>query len=188
VLTTAKSKSPDLLIALQSPEQAVTILRQADQLGVAEYGLNDTLTPDQVTGSLRNLTVIIPNFSPTFSKQATIPDYKPDELFHGEDPQGPPGAAIVMYYSYQVLAQAIEKAGTTTDTAAIAKALPGQTYDGPFGSCTMTKERELQCETLVEVVKGDTVDVLRFPRPDATEPSAAYRCRANRCVEVDVTS
>ena len=149
VLTQFKQEQPDLLIAEQTSEQATAILQQAVQLGVAPYALNDVATPDQIqkVPGIEKMTVFISNFSPTFSPNATIPDYHPEEIFGDQQPAGNPGAAINMYYVTYMLKQAMEQAGTTTDSAKIAAALPGQSYDGPFGTCEMTERQAVDCET-----------------------------------------
>jgi len=183
ILTQFKGDSPDLLIAEQSVEHASAIIQQAVELNVAKYALNDVMTPDQaqeIPGADK-IPVIIPNFSPTYSPNATIPDYDPEAVFGDEEPAGNPGAAIDMWYAMRMFAQAIEEAGTVEDTAAIAEALPGQSYDGPFGTCTMSERRELDCETIVDVVQGDEITVHRFPGPDSVEPSDTYVCREGDC-------
>jgi branched-chain amino acid transport system substrate-binding protein len=183
VLTEFKQAQPDMLIAEQTGEQAQAILQQAVQLDVAPFALNDVATPDQIqeVPGIEKMTVFVSNFSPTFSPNATIPDYDPEVIFGDEAPAGNPGAAIQMYYSYFLLKQAMEEAGTTTDAAAIAEALPGQSYDGPFGTCTMTDRKENECETIIDVVEGDTITVLRFPNPNEVEPSETYTCRGGTC-------
>jgi branched-chain amino acid transport system substrate-binding protein len=185
VLTQFKQEQPDMLIAEQTAEQAQAILQQAVQLDVAPYALNDVATPDQIqeVPGIEKMTVFISNFSPTFSPNATIPDYDPEVIFGDEPPAGNPGAAIQMYYSYFLLKQAMEEAGTATDAAAIAEALPGQSYDGPFGTCTMTDRKENECETIIDVVEGDEITVLRFPDPNTVEPTATYTCRDGSCEE-----
>jgi branched-chain amino acid transport system substrate-binding protein len=183
ILTQFKGQNPDLLIAEQSVEHASAIIQQAVQLDVAPYALNDVMTPDQaqeIPGA-DEIPVIIPNFSPTYSPNATIPDYDPEAVFGDEEPAGNPGAAIDMWYAMRLFAQAIEEAGTVDDTAAIAEALPGQSYDGPFGTCTMSERRELDCETIVDVVEGDEITVHRFPGPDSVEPTDTYLCRGGDC-------
>jgi branched-chain amino acid transport system substrate-binding protein len=183
VLTSFKQKSPDLLVAEQTAEQATAILQQAAQLDVAPYALNDVMTPDQAlkVPGVDKMTVVLPQFAPTFSKQATIPDYHPEEVFGKAQPAGNPGAAVDMYYAVRLVAQAMSDAGTVTDSAAIAEELPGQSYDGPFGTCTMTDRRELNCETLVYVVANGEITVYRFPDPDSVEPSDTYLCRDGDC-------
>jgi len=183
ILTEFKGENPDLLIAEQSVEHASAIIQQAVELDVAPYALNDVMTPDQaqeIPGA-EKIPVIIPNFSPTYSPNATIPDYDPEGVFGDEEPAGNPGEAIDMWYAVRLFAQAMEEAGTVEDTAAIAEALPGQSYDGPFGTCTMSDRRELDCDTIVDVVEGDEITVYRFPSPDATEPSDTYVCRGGDC-------
>jgi branched-chain amino acid transport system substrate-binding protein len=183
VLTQFKQEQPDLLIAEQTSEQATAILQQAVQLGVAPYALNDVATPDQIqkVPGIEKMTVFISNFSPTFSPNATIPDYHPEEIFGDQQPAGNPGAAINMYYVTYMLKQAMEQAGTTTDAAKIAAALPGQSYDGPFGTCEMTERQAVDCETILDVVKGDEITVYRFPGPEAEKPSDTYICRGGTC-------
>jgi branched-chain amino acid transport system substrate-binding protein len=183
VLTEFEGMNPDLLIAEQTAEQATAILQQAAQLDVAPLALNDVMTPDQAlkVPGVEKMTVILPSFAPTFSPLATIPDYNPEEIFDGDQPAGNPGAAVDMYYSVRLLAQAMEEAGTVTDSAAIAEALPGQSYDGPFGTCRMSDRRELECETLLQVVQNGEVTVYRFPNPDSVQPSNTYICRGGDC-------
>ena len=183
ILTQFKGDDPDLLIAEQSVEHASAIIQQAVELGVGRYALNDVMTPDQaqeIPGG-EKIPIIIPNFSPTYSPNATIPDYDPEGVFADEEPAGNPGAAIDMWYAMRMFAQAIEEAGTVDDTAAIAEALPGQSFDGPFGTCTMSERKELDCETIVDVVEGDDITVYRFPSPDSTEASDTYLCREGDC-------
>jgi branched-chain amino acid transport system substrate-binding protein len=183
VLTSIKEEQPDMLMAFQSAEQSIAILQQAAQLDVARYGLNDVLTPDQVQEAqgLEKLPVVIPNFSPTFSPASTIPDYEPEVVFGGQEPKGAPGAAIVNYYTVFLLKQAIEDAGTVSDAMAIAKELPGQSYDGPFGTCTVSDRRELDCETTLDIVEGDKLTVYRFPDPDSVEAIEVYTCQEGDC-------
>jgi len=45
----------------------------------------------------------------------------------------------------------------------------------------MSDRRELDCDTIVDVVEGDEITVYRFPSPDATEPSDTYVCRGGDC-------
>src|SRR5262249_49730147 len=130
VLTSFKGKHPDLLIAEQTPEQGTAIMQQAAQLGVAPYALSAPMTPDpalKVPG-VDKMTVILPSFAPTYSPAATIPDYKPQEVFGSEQPDGTPGAAIDSYYAVRMLAQAMEKAGSVTPPPPLAKALPGHSF------------------------------------------------------------
>lgn len=184
VLTSVKADSPDLVVALQSPEDATAIMQQAQQLEVAKYALNDAITADQVIeADLDETTVLIPNFAPTLSQAATIPDYQPEEVFGDSPPQGAPGAGIVNYYWAQIVAQTIEEVGTATDAAAIAEALPGQSYDGPFGECAISEAHALNCETPLDVVEGNEVTVYRFPNPESTTPIAVYTCRDGTCEE-----
>jgi ABC-type branched-subunit amino acid transport system substrate-binding protein len=183
ILTSFKQKSPDLLIAEQTAEQATAILQQAAQLDVAPYALNDVMTPDEAlkVPEAEKMTIVLPQFAPTFSPAATIPDYNPEEIFGKEQPAGNPGAAVDMYYAVRLLGQAMSDAGTVDDANAIADELPGQSYDGPFGTCTMTDRRELACETNVYVVANGDITAYRFPDADSVEPSDTYLCREGKC-------
>lgn len=185
-LTKIKGKKPSMVIALQSAPQALAILQQADQLKVAPFGLNDLITPDQLAeqGSPQNMTVLIPGFGPTFSKAATIPDYHPEEIFGSEVPETP-AAGIVMYYAYHQVKQAIEAAGTATDVEKIAENLVGQSYEGPFGTCEITKSHENSCENLIEAVEGEKVLVYRYAKAGETEAAEKYECREGKCVKVE---
>lgn len=185
ILTSFKQKHPDLLVAEQTSQEASAILQQAAQLGVAPIALNDVMTPDQAlkVPSINKMTVVLPSFAPTFSPAATIPVYKPSVVFGSQQPQGTPAAAIDDYYAAWFLAQAMEKAGTVTDTAAIAKALEGQSYTGPFGTCTMTAQRMVSCQTLMEVVKNGEVTVHQFPSPTSTKEMGKYVCKSGTCTK-----
>ncbi len=183
ILTKFKQEKPDLLVAEQTAEQATAILQQAAQLGVAQYALNDVMTPDQalkIPGADK-ITIVLPQFAPTFSRQATIPDYHPEEIFGNKQPAGNPGAAVDMYYAVRMLGQAMSDAGTTTDATEIADNLAGQSYDGPFGTCTMSDRHELNCETNVYVVENGEITAYRFPNPDSVEPSDTYKCTNGEC-------
>lgn len=182
-LTSFKQSHPDLLVAEQTAEQGSAILQQAAQLGVAPYALNDVMTPDQVlkVPGVDKMTVILPTFAPTYSPAATIPDYKPQTVFGNDQPAGNPSVAIDMFYATQMLAQAMDQAGTVTDAAKIAKALPGQSYTSGFGKCTMSQQRAVTCETLVQVVTNGKVLVYRFPGPNSTKPIASYSCEGGNC-------
>ena len=182
-LTSFKQDHPDLLVAEQTAEQGSAILQQAAQLGVAPYALNDVMTPDQAlkVPGIDKMTVILPSFAPTYSPAATIPDYKPQTGLRQGSAGRQSGGGDRHVLRHEMLAQAMEKAGTVTDAAAIAKALPGQSYSSGFGKCTMTQQREVSCETLVQVVAKGKVTVYRFPGPDSTKPMATYTCEGGNC-------
>jgi branched-chain amino acid transport system substrate-binding protein len=184
-LTAIKGKQPDLIIALQSPEQALAILQQAAQLGVAKYGLNNTILPERIMDStqLKDMTVIIPNFGPTWSNAAPIPDYKPKEIFGDEKIGDSNGGTIVMWYAWHLLAQAITDAGTADDPSAVAAKLVGQSYDGPFGTCRITDRQLMDCGTSIFTVSDGVIEVDRFDGAEATTPSQTYKCRERVCTE-----
>jgi ABC-type branched-subunit amino acid transport system substrate-binding protein len=178
IVTTAAAQNPDVIIALQSPDEALAIMQEIATQQAAPYVMNDAISADFVRGEeqFSELTVIIPSFGPTFSPTVVIPDYDPAAIFGDETDPLTPAATVVIYYSARILADAVSEVGSTDDTTAIAEAMVGRSYDGPFGTCTMTDRHSLECETNLIIAHGDDVEVFRFAKPEDTTPSAAYLC------------
>jgi ABC-type branched-subunit amino acid transport system substrate-binding protein len=185
IVTTAGAQDPDVIIALQSPEEALAIMQEIATQEAAPYVMNDAISADFVRGQeqFADLTVIIPSFGPTFSPTVVIPDYDPEAIFGDETDPLTPAATVVIYYSARILADAVSEVGSTDDPSAIAEAMIGRSYDGPFGTCMMTDRHSLECETNLIIAHGDDVEVFRFAKPEDTTPSAAYLCDPD-CAEV----
>ena len=94
-----------------------------------------------------------------------------------------PAVTIVVWYALHLAAQAMQDAGTTTDAAAIAAKLPGQTLDGPFGKCTMDG-RSLSCETPLFMVADGQIEAVVFANNSTFDaPIAKYVCKDKVCTE-----
>jgi ABC-type branched-subunit amino acid transport system substrate-binding protein len=184
-LTNVAKGHPDLLYAGESSQQSTTIMQQSAPLNVAKYYLSETATAEsvQATSGLSKVTVFLPTFAPTYSSAEVLPTDHPEVIFGNSKPPLVPGAAIVLYYAAWLTKQAVEKAGTATDPNKVLAALIGQSYDGPFGRCTMTKQRFMECATVFIVVKGKQVTVQQFATPYDTTPAATYDCVNGKCTK-----
>jgi branched-chain amino acid transport system substrate-binding protein len=176
-LTQIKATHPDLLVAENTSQQSQAIMEEAVPLGVAKYYMSETATSQtiQSTPALKNTTIFLPTFAPTYSQSELLPGQHPEVIFGHASPPLVPGAAIVLYYAAWLVKQAVEKAGST-DPSAVFNALKGQSYSGPFGTCAMTQQLFMQCETEFLVVKGMQVTVETFSSPYSSTPLAVYKC------------
>lgn len=183
-LTQVKSARPDVLVAFRSVQEVQGIIRQGAQLGVAKYYMSETMGVDTAlnTPGVENAVILLPTFAPTYSRSATLPEDKPEVIFGTGDPPLVPGAAIVTYYAVWLTKQAIEKAGST-DVNKVFEALKGQSYDGPFGRCSMSQQLFMECTTIFSVVKGKTITVQRFLTPQDTKPQVVYDCTGGKCTK-----
>lgn len=185
-LAQAEELGADLLILPSGVprENALAIVEQASQFESVSYVMSDIVTPDEILdlGDL-NVEVIIPNFAPSFSAAATLPGYDPAAIFGDEANPVSPSVTIVVWYALHLAAQAMQDAGTTTDAAAIAAELPGQSLDGPFGTCTMDG-KALSCETPLFMVADGQVEAAVFADNSTFEaPLAEYVCDDGVCTE-----
>lgn len=183
-LATVKATHPDLLFAEQSSTQSTAIMEQGVPLGVAKYYMSETATAQTIESApgLSNATVFLPTFAPTYSTAETLPTNHPAVIFgHAKAPLVP-GAAIVLYYAAWLVKQAVQKAGSTS-AQAVASALVGQSYSGPFGKCTMVKQRYMKCETVFIEVQGKKVTVSSFSGPYTAKPTAVYNCAKGVCTK-----
>jgi branched-chain amino acid transport system substrate-binding protein len=178
-LTQIKATHPDVLVTENTSQQSQAIIQQALPLGVAKYYMSETATSDtiQATPGIGNTVVFLPTFAPTYSQSERLPGQHPEVIFGTAKPPLVPGAAIVLYYAAWLVKQAVEKAGST-NSQAVFNALKGQSYTGPFGTCTMTSQLFMQCETEFLVVKGKNVMVETFKTPYDTKPDGVYACTA----------
>jgi branched-chain amino acid transport system substrate-binding protein len=184
-ITKAKEGAPDLLITLYGSEEAVAIMEQAVPLKAAKYYMSETATAETILNAkgLRDATVLLPTFAPTYSAAMTIPGDQPEVIFGTGPAPFVPGASIVLYYAAWLTKQAVEKAGST-DGAAVFEALKGQSYKGPFGTCSINDQLFMQCPTAFVVVQGDKVLAQTFPDPFATTPSGTYECVDGKCTPI----
>ncbi|MBA2337134.1 MAG: substrate-binding protein [Acidimicrobiia bacterium] len=89
------------------------------------------------------------------------------EFGEGEIPSG--GEGVGAYNAVWLYKQAVEEAGST-DPAAVAEAMVGQTYDGPTGRVEMMPSHHLkQTINLVQARNGQYVLVDSFPDMDPEE-------------------
>ena len=89
------------------------------------------------------------------------------EFGEGEIPSG--GEGIGAYDAVYLYKQAVEQAGST-DPAAVAEAMVGQTFDGPTGTVEMMPSHHLkQTINLVQAQNGQYVLVDSFPDMDPEE-------------------
>lgn len=185
-LAQAKDLGADILILPSGVprENSLAVVEQASQFESVRYVMSDIITPDEVLdmGDL-NVEVIIPNLAPSFSSSATLPRYDPSVIFGDDTNPVSPSVSIVVWYALHLAAQAMQDAGTTTDAAAIAAELPGQTLDGPFGTCTMNG-KSLSCETpLFKVVDGQVEAAVFADIGTFDSPLAEYVCTDKVCTE-----
>jgi branched-chain amino acid transport system substrate-binding protein len=182
-LTKIKATHPDLLVAENTSQQSQAIIQQAIPLGVAKSYMSETATSQtiQSTPGTGNTTIFLPTFAPTYSKSELLPGQDPKVIFGNANPPLVPGATILMYYTAWLLKQAVEKAGST-NAQAVFNALKGQSYTGPFGTCSVTSKQFVQCETEFLVVQGPKVTVETFATPYDTKPKATYTCTPSSTV------
>jgi len=89
------------------------------------------------------------------------------EFGAGQIPSG--GEGVGAYNAVWLYKQAVEQAGTT-DPAAVAEAMVGQTYDGPTGQVEMMPSHHLkQTINLVQAQNGQYALVESFPNMDPEE-------------------
>jgi len=176
-LTTIKAQKPDMLLPLQSPDQATAIIRQATQLDVSRYYMNNALNPEKVLADplMKDATIFIPNYGPQYSRAINLPGDEPSVIFGDGDLPAAPTAAIVIYYAVQMIAEAAE-AADSTDPKEIAAELVGTTIDGPFGTCTMEEDHSQKCRTDLVVIQDGKVHVDSYSDPDATTLLGTYVC------------
>lgn len=140
-LTSLKAKNPDL-IYMGTGVQILAATRQAVQLKPAPILWNYTMRPADLKhiGPLGESTVVMADFRAPFTEGLTPPEYQAAATKFGKLKTGEPvqvGIGASYYDFLQLLAQAIEKAGTFEDRTAIVKALEGSSYEGPFGRATI---------------------------------------------------
>ncbi|WP_067461001.1 ABC transporter substrate-binding protein [Actinomadura macra] len=183
-LVQVQKTRPDLLIGLNNTEQVKSIFRQALQMGVARYYLAEHITADDAARLQKGTDAVIgvATNAPSSSTIAPIPAYDAKALFGDKQPGFLQDVTVEIYYMGRVLLAAISKAGTVDDAKRIADAVEGQSWKGPFGTCTV-KEAILTCETNLFTVGRDGITAYRFPDAESNEPLAVYGCKNGSCTE-----
>jgi branched-chain amino acid transport system substrate-binding protein len=137
-LTRLRDANPDIVFTGRVPVHNVPATQQAVQLDVAPYLWTFTGVPSDL-GELSDVgdkTLIFSQFAPTVGKGATIPSLRAGQKKLDKalgDDLLLPEITMTVYNFTELMAAAIEKAQTTTDAAAVAKAMDGLTQEGPFG-------------------------------------------------------
>ncbi|HXG36958.1 MAG TPA: ABC transporter substrate-binding protein [Dehalococcoidia bacterium] len=170
--TNLKTKGPDFIFYATQPS-ILDGLNAALEVGAGKYHGVWTLRPVEIKNQLRSLgrsALVSPDWRLPFHKNLVPPEYRSAVDKLGELPGGEPrhtGWAISQWDFIHLLAQAIEKADTVSDARAIAQALIGQTYDGPFGKTTVL-ENQTSRGTIGQITKqGDTYTVWGWESIDA---------------------
>ncbi|MGQ0804389.1 MAG: ABC transporter substrate-binding protein [Actinomycetota bacterium] len=175
-LTTLRDADVDILFTGRVPVHNVPATQQAAQLDVAPFLWTFTGIPDDM-GDLSmfdDKTLIFSQFAPTVGKGATIPSLrdgakKLDKAF-GDDLLLPE-ITMTLYNFVQLLADAIEQAQTTTDGAAVAKAMEGLSYEGPFGPTRIDPGHFQDHPTSQIVYKNGKTTVYVYSTITDVEPS-----------------
>jgi ABC-type branched-subunit amino acid transport system substrate-binding protein len=137
-LTRLRDAGPDIVFTGRVPVHNVPATQQAAQLDVAPYLWTFTGIPSDLgdLDEFEGRTLIFSEFASTVGPGATIPSLKKGEKKLNKafgDELLLPEITMALYNFTQLVAAAIEKAQTTTDGAAVSKAMEGLTYSGPFG-------------------------------------------------------
>lgn len=147
-LTTLKGKNPDI-IYIGTQAQVLSATRQAVQLKAGSVLWNYTMRPVDLKqiGPLGSSSLVLADFRAPFTEGLTPPEFLKAATLFGRMKSGEPaqvGIAAAYYDFIQLLARAIEKAGTVDDNTAIAKALEGASYEGSFGRAQILPNHTLR--------------------------------------------
>ncbi|HXG35424.1 MAG TPA: ABC transporter substrate-binding protein [Dehalococcoidia bacterium] len=162
--TTMKTRGADFVFLATQPN-IVVAANGALEANMAKYLGGWTIRPFDIRTQMRALgsTVFIsPDWRLPFHK-GLVPQQYQQAVAKLEDlPGGEPrhtGWAISEWDWMYLLKQAFEKAGTLDDPRAIATALIGQTYQGPFGTTTVLPNHTARGTIGMSVKDGDTYTV-----------------------------
>lgn len=174
-LTTLKAKNPDI-IYMGAQTQIVSATRQAIQLKAAPILWNYTMRPVDLKqiGPLGETTVVLADFRAPFTEGLTPPEFVKAASVFGRLKSGEPvqvGIAAATWDFVQLLARAIEKAGTAQDTDAIVKALENSSYEGQFGLATVLPNHTLRGP--IGLVTANATDIAINVYRDAASTSGA---------------
>jgi branched-chain amino acid transport system substrate-binding protein len=162
LLTKLKSSNPDLLIIVAPAEATeAAMIQENAQLNVApNVWLTSGVcggwpsTPGRTVGANTSTGVITTGAGVTPAYTQYITQYY--KLTSPKVPNPDPYAATALYaYDFVgIMAQAIEKAGTATDTNAILKAVNGITYNGMDGKITIADNQATYGQVMCTAENG----------------------------------
>jgi ABC-type branched-subunit amino acid transport system substrate-binding protein len=178
-LTQLREAEPDIVFTGRVPVHNVPATQQAAQLDVAPYLWTFTGIPSDL-GDLDDFdgrTLIFSQFASTVGPGATIPSLEKGEKKLNKafgDDLLLPEITMTLYNFTQLLAAAIEKAQTTTDAAAVSKAMEGLTYEGPFGPTRIDPGHFQDHPTSQIVYKNGKTTVYVYSSITETEPTEKF--------------
>jgi branched-chain amino acid transport system substrate-binding protein len=175
-LTNLRDAQPDIVFTSRVPVHNIPATQQAAQLEVAPYLWTFTGVPSDLgdLDDFEDTTLIFSEFALTLGEGATIPALKKGEKKLKKefgDELGLPSITMALYNFTQLVAAAIEKAGTTTDGAAVAKALEGIEYEGVFLQTRMDPGHFQDHPTQQIVHKGGKTTVYVYDSITDEEPA-----------------
>lgn len=177
--TQSKAQRPDL-VHLLAGSGTVDLILQAADLDVAPFLWQEALRPDDIA-KIRNIgdrVIIASDFRLPFTTDVVPPKYEQAVKGMGTLQGGLPvsmGFAIPWHDVVQLLTEAIEKAGTVKDTKAIAQAMVGQTYDGPFGHSEVVSDHTTRGTTGTLVATKEGLTYYVYPSVLDPNPIETYK-------------
>ncbi len=138
IATKVKADNPDVTcLGFVATEQGAAVLRAMKEAGVpgARCIVPGALTPQLITaaGDAAEGAISVDNWTPDL---ATPENKAFVSAFRAKFNEEPGKVDFLAYQSILILAGAINKAGTATDTDKIADAMRAGTWDGPIGPLT----------------------------------------------------
>ena len=157
-LTQIKGKNPDAIVVSALVEEASGIVNQARQLGVPAsmpiIGGNGFNSPALLANAGDAAEGVM--MGAAWNASSTLPlNKKFVEAFTARFKSPPDQFAAQAYAGVYIAYEAIKKAGTTTDHAAIRKAMSEiKDLDTVLGKFSFTPERDAEHTPVVQIVKG----------------------------------
>lgn len=135
-LTRIKDASPDIVFTGRVPIHNIPAMQQAADLDVAPFLWAFTGIPSDLgdLDAFTDETLIFSQFAPVVGQGVTIPALEDGaaKLDGAMSEESLPEIVIAVYNFIQLLAAGIEKAQTIDDAEAVAAAMKGLEYTGPF--------------------------------------------------------
>lgn len=178
-ITNVRGRRPDLVYAGTGGGAAVELPVQAVKLNIAPFLIVAGMRPADLTpiGDLGNTTIVMTDWRLPYHKEVAPREYLQKVEKLGVLETGFPvqvGFAVAYYDFVQLLAKAIEKAGTAKDPAAIAKALPGLSVESYLGGQTVILQDHSTRGSMGNVIVTKdkfTVYIYKDARTDISERS-----------------